>query len=225
MKKIILLFIAIVCMTDNAMAGVVVPSDLPTIEALISQHRGQMEDLQDKLTKETTNTANQTLIASVSNKYNIVKQNLDKRIANAYSLLSLAASINYAITKTAHLTSEYEEFAEFIANNAHKKPIILLYASNATYECGKDIKDIKDLYTAMTTQNVNLVKATDEEKLWYINTLISKIDAMNTKIQDAYWWCYVMLGGDIHVDYIWEIMNSDVTNAIAKDVINNMSNL
>ena len=59
-----------------------------------------------------------------------------------------------------------------------------------------------------------------DEKLDLINNIKNSIDAMRGIIDSAYWWASAVAIGGFHYDYIWDILNSDVTDAIAKEVIN-----
>ena len=55
---------------------------------------------------------------------------------------------------------------------------------------------------------------------WYTLELNQSITNMRDVIQQAYMWCDLLVGGYVHEDHIWEILNSSVLEDIGKTVIN-----
>ena len=64
------------------------------------------------------------------------------------------------------------------------------------------------------------MKASMDEKMDILFSLKASIDNMRRIIDSAWTWCSIITEGGFRYDYIWDILNSDVTGEIAKDVIN-----
>ena len=95
------------------------------------------------------------------------------------------------------------------------------YYTEAMYACGREIKNIKALYTAMAASGVNVMKASMDEKMNLLLQLKASIDSIRGIIDNAYTWCSIVAIGGFHHDYIWDILNSEVKDKIAEGVINN----
>ena len=63
------------------------------------------------------------------------------------------------------------------------------------------------------------MRASMDEKLELVSTLHSYISNMLGIIDSANLWCSIVAMGGFHYDYIWDILNSDVKDEIAKKVI------
>ena len=85
--------------------------------------------------------------------------------------------------------------------------------------CAREIKNIKTLYATLTASGRNLMRASMDEKLELVNTLHSYISNMLGIIDSANLWCSIVAMGGFLYDYIWDILNSDVKDEIAKKVI------
>ena len=97
--------------------------------------------------------------------------------------------------------------------------MIAWYYAEANYACSREVKNIKKMYLTISASGLNVMKASMDEKLDMINELRMYIQNMQGIIDKAYAWYSVVAIGGFHYDYIWDILNSDVTDAIAKDVI------
>ena len=65
------------------------------------------------------------------------------------------------------------------------------------------------------------MKASMDEKLHLIMELKTSIENMRGIIDGANVWCSIITVGGVRYDYIWDILNSGVTDKIAEGVINN----
>jgi hypothetical protein len=92
-----------------------------------------------------------------------------------------------------------------------------LEANNKVY---KEIKNIRKMYLAVAATETNFFRATNKERMNIIWTLNQSITNMRDVIQQAYMWCDLLVGGYVHEDHIWEILNSSVLEDIGKTVIN-----
>ena len=182
----------------------ILPHDMATIEALIDQHKQNMS-AEDKSNKQLASNATiKAMVKDVSKKYDDVKTILDKKSGDALAYLSLAAEMSRCVTNTVRLTKEYQEFTSFAAAHATSKPMVAWYTLEANNKVYKELK----------------FRATNKERMNIIWTLNQSITNMRDVIQQAYMWCDLLVGGYVHEDHIWEILNSSVLEDIGKTVIN-----
>ena len=191
------------------------PNDQPTIEALIDQHKRCMS-AEDQSNEPTI----KAMVKDVAKKYDDVKSTLDKKSGDALAYLSLAAEMSRCVTNTVKLTKEYSEFTEFAANHVGSNPMIAWYSLEANNKVYKELKNIRKMYLAVAATETNFFRATNKERMNIIWTLNQSITNMRNVIQQAYMWCDLLVGGYVHEDHIWEILNSSVLEDIGKTVIN-----
>lgn len=195
------------------------PNDAGTIEALISLHKLIKGAEDDALAKVTASYGEQSVITKGATKYNDTRSTLDSKLNNAYSYVILAASLAGTGTDLYKLIDTYSKFTADATKTMFKKPMIAWYYAEANYACSREIKNIKKMYITISASGINVMKASMDEKLDMINELRMYIQNMQGIIDQAYAWCSVVAIGGFHYDYIWGILNSDVTDAIAKGVI------
>ena len=203
----------------TGLAGIL-PHDLPTIEALIDQHKECMsaEDASNK--QLAANATIKAMVKDVAKKYDEVKSTLDKKSGDALAYLSLAAEMSRCVTNTVKLTKEYSEFTRFAANHVGSDPMIAWYTLEANNKVYKELKNIRKMYLAVAATGTNFFRATNKERMNIIWTLNQSIVNMRDVIQQAYMWCDLLVGGYVHEDHIWEILNSSVLEDIGRTVIN-----
>ena len=198
----------------------ILPHDLPTIEALIDQHKECMsaEDASNK--QLAANASIKAMVKDVAKKYDEVKTTLDKKSGDALAYLSLAAEMSRCVTNTVRLTKEYSEFTRFAAEHTGSKHMVAWYTLEANNKVYKELKNIRKMYLAVAATGTNFFRATNKERMNIIWTLNQSITNMRDVIQQAYMWCDLLVGGYVHEDHIWEILNSSVLEDIGKTVIN-----
>ena len=220
-KKVLMIMVVGVGMmsSQTGRAGIL-PHDLPTIEALIDQHKQNMsaEDASNK--QLAANATIKDMVKDVSKKYDDVKTILDKKSNDALAYLSLAAEMSRCVTNTVKLTKEYSEFTSFAAAHAGSKPMVAWYTLEANNKVYKELKNIRKQYLAVAATGTNFFRATNKERMNIIWTLNQSITNMRDVIQQAYMWCDLLVGGYVHEDHIWEILSSPVLEDIGKTVIN-----
>ena len=198
----------------------ILPHDLPTIEALIDQHKECMSAEDQSNQQLAANASIKAMVKDVAKKYDEVKTILDKKSGDALAYLSLAAEITQCVTNTVKLTKEYTEFSQFAMAHAKSKPMIAWYTFEANNKVYKELKNIRKMYLAVAATGTNFFRATNKERMNIIWTLNQSITNMRDVIQQAYMWCDLLAGGYVHEDHIWEILNSSVLEDIGKTVIN-----
>ena len=218
-KKLILIVLMGMAFPYTGLAGIL-PHDLPTIEALIDQHKECMsaEDASNK--QLAANASIKAMVKDVAKKYDEVKSTLDKKSGDALAYLSLAAEMSRCVTNTVRLTKEYSEFTRFATEHAGSKPMVAWYTLEANNKVYKELKNIRKMYLAVAATETKFFRATNKERMNIIWTLNQSIVNMRDVIQQAYMWCDRLVGGYVHEDHIWEILNSSVLEDIGKTVIN-----
>ena len=219
MRRIILIMMAFFLIQGKALA-IEWPQDFPTIEALISLHKmikGEEDAARDKI---AVSFGEQSLVTKGANKFNDARTTLDSKLSNGYSYVLLAASLSYTASSMYKLIQEYSEFAQLSVQYSTKKPIVAWYLAEANLDCAREIKNIKALYLTMTASGLNVMKASMDEKLNLVNSIKTSIDTMRGIIDSAYCWASIVAVGGFHYDYIWDILNSEVTDEIATGLIN-----
>jgi len=197
-KKLILTILMGMAFPYTGLAGIL-PHDLPTIEALIDQHKECMS---------AEDASNKQLAANASIKAMV------KDVAKKYDEMSRC------VTNTVRLTKEYSEFTRFAAEHTGSKPMVAWYTLEANNKVYKELKNIRKMYLAVAATGTNFFRATNKERMNIIWTLNQSITNMRDVIQQAYMWCDLLVGGYVHEDHIWEILNSSVLEDIGKTVIN-----
>ena len=204
---------------NTGQAGII-PHDLPTIEALIEQHKQGIDAENESNEQLAANAAIKDMVKEVATQYDEVKTILDKKSNDALAYLALAAEMSRCVTNTVRLTKEYTEFSQFAAAHAGSKPMIAWYTLEANNKVYKELKAIKKQYLAVAATGTNIFRATNKERMNIIWTLNESIMRMRDVIQQAYMWCDLLVGGYVHEDHIWEILSSPVLEDIGKTVIN-----
>ena len=203
----------------TGVAGIL-PHDMATIEALIEQHKLCMGAEDESNRQLAANATIKAMVKDVAKKYDDVKSTLDKKSGDVLAYLSLAAEMSRCVTNTVKLTKENSEFTEFAAAHVSSKPMIAWYTLEANNKVYKELKNIRKMYLAVAATETNFFRATNKERMNIIWSLNQSIMNMRDVIQQAYMWCDLLVGGYVHEDHIWEILNSSVLEDIGKTVIN-----
>ena len=198
----------------------ILPHDMATIEALIEQHKLCMGAEDESNRQLAANATIKAMVKDVAKKYDDVKSTLDKKSGDVLAYLSLAAEMSRCVTNTVKLSKEYSEFTEFAAAHASSNPMIAWYTLEANNKVYKELKNIRKMYLAVAASETNFFRATNKERMNIIWSLNQSIMNMRDVIQQAYMWCDLLVGGYVHEDHIWEILNSSVLEDIGKTVIN-----
>ncbi len=219
MKKFLIVMMMGVTFPYTGWAGIL-PHDMATIEALIDQHKRCMSAEDQSNQQLAANATIKAMVKDVAKKYDDVKSTLDKKSGDALAYLSLAAEMSRCVTNTVKLTKEYSEFTQFATNHVGSDPMIAWYTLEANNKVYKELKNIRKMYLAVAATGTNFFRATNKERMNIIWTLNQSIVNMRDVIQQAYMWCDLLVGGYVHEDHIWEILNSSVLEDIGKTVIN-----
>ena len=200
------------------------PKDLPTIEALIAQHKTIKKAEDAAALQVATSLDEQTLITKGAEKFNKVRTTLDTKLSNAYSYVLLGSSLAYTGTSLYKLSQEYADFAKNTYRHALRKPIVAWYFTEANLAVSREIKNLKNLYLALSASGINVMKASMDEKLNIVMQIRTSIDNIRAIIGDANLWRSIVVMGGFRYDYIWDILNSELTDEIARQIITKWNN-
>ena len=195
------------------------PKDLPTIEALMALHKCIKKDEDQAMQRVATSFGEQSLITKGAQKFNEVRTTLDTKLNNAHSYLVLAGAVSSTANSLYMLVREYGDFTGTTFKNVQKKPFVAWYYADANLAISREVKHCYKLYASVAATGINLMKASMDEKLNLVMTLKRSIDNARYIIDNANLYCFLITDCGWKPDYIWEILNSDVKDGIAKIVI------
>ena len=219
MRKVIFTVVFMVMPLISYAVDFDIPHDPGTIEALISLHKLIKGEEDKALAKVTASFREQSVITKGAGKFSAVRTVLDSKLNNGYSYVILAGALGSTANDLYRLINEYSRFTHSTFGNTFKKPIVAWYYAEANVACARELKIIKALYATMTASGMNVMKASMDEKLRLVMELKSCIDNMRGIIDSANVWCSIITVGGFRYDYIWDILNSEVTDKIAEGVI------
>lgn len=203
----------------KATAAIVVPDDLPTIEALISLHKSVKAEEDKANVQLSLSYMEQMDNTKKSVNFNDVRKTLDTKISNAYSYVILATALSTTALSIYKLMDEYRDFTTTTAETVTKKPFVAFYYTNAQLAVAKEIKHAKKLYVAIAASGVNIMKASMDEKLSLIFSLQDCIEKARHIIRQGRIYCDLMISGGWQPCYIEEIMNSEIKDAIVNGIV------
>ena len=221
MKKIICitLMMAMCLVFPHKAFAIDFPGDTPTIEALINLHKLIKSEEDDAMARIATSFGEQSLVTKEAKAFNDARATLDSKLNNAYSYVLFAAALSGTANSLYKLINEYSRFTQSTAETAFSKPMVAWYYAEASLACARELKNIRQMYLTLSATGLNVMKASMDEKMTLIYALRSYIDNMLRIIDQAYVWCSIVAVGGFHHDYIWDILNSEVTDGIAEGVI------
>lgn len=210
----------VVFFPSKVCAGIIIPKDLPTIEALIALHKAIKKDEDGALQRVAISFGKQSLVAKGANRFNDVRTTLNTKIDNAHSYLVLAGAISSTANSLYQLVRDYKDFTNHTFKYVSDKPFVAWYYADANAAIAREVKHCYKLYASVAASGINLMKASMDKKLNLVMTLKSTIDKARYIIDNANLYCYLITRCGWKPDYIWEILNSQVKDEIADKVIN-----
>lgn len=219
MKKILLSLLLLVSFFTSGYAGILGPDNLPTISALISLHKA-MAKAEDWSVKQVgTSYGEQQIATNNSSKFNNVRTTLNTKLNNANQWIFLAAAVSKTTLDIGNTTKEYIQFVELTRKNIFRKPQIAWYFAEANYNVSKRVSLLKKSVAMLVASETNILKASLSERIQIICEIQDQIAVIRGIISQALFWSRCVDIGGFKYDYIWDILNSDVLDGIAHDLI------
>lgn len=218
MKKIIL-SVLLVALSISSRAGIVGPDDLPTISALISLHKAMAKAEEVSVKQVGVSYGEQQIATNNASKFNELRTTLNTKLNNAHQWVILAAATSKTTLDVGNATKEYIQFVDLTRKNLFRKPQIAWYFAEANYNVSKRVSLLKKSVALMVASETNILKASLSERINMIYDIQDQVAVIRGIISQALFWSRCVSLGGFKYDYIWDILNSDVYEGIANDLI------
>lgn len=218
MKKIILSLL-LVALSISSRAGIVVPDDLPTISALISLHKAMAKAEEVSVKQVGVSYGEQQIATNNASKFNELRTTLNTKLNNAHQWVILAAATSKTTLDVGNATKEYIQFVDLTRKNLFRKPQIAWYFAEANYNVSKRVSLLKKSVALMVASETNILKASLSERINMIYDIQDQVAVIRGIISQTLFWSRCVSLGGFKYDYIWDILNSDVYEGIANDLI------
>ena len=162
----------------------------------------------------------QQLSTKNSSKFNDVRTTLNTKLNNAHQWLILAAAISKTTLDVGNATKEYVQFTQLTAKNILRKPQIAWYFAEANYNVSQRVTLLKKSVALLVASETNILKASLNERIDMVYNIQEQVAMIRGIISQALFWSRCVSIGGFKYDYIWDILNSDVYDSIANDLIN-----
>lgn len=219
MKKMLLSLLLFTSFLTSSYAGIIGPDDLPTISALISLHKTMAKAEDWSVKQVATSYGEQQLATNNSSKFNDVRTTLNTKLNNANQWIILAAAISKTTLDVGNATKEYIQFTKLTRKNIFRKPQIAWYFAEANYNVSKRVSLLKKSVALLVASETNILKASLSERIQIIYEIQDQVAVIRSIISQALFWSRCVDIGGFKYDYIWDILNSDVLDGIAHDLI------
>lgn len=217
-RAFLILFLATIATLQLKADVIPLPKDLATIEALISLHKQSASAEKEALNRLSASLAETSQIKQKTFDFNTVKQMLNSRTGSIYSYIILSSSLALTSKDLISLTKQFANFTSATTSTMFRKPASLWYYSEAIRACSREIKFMQAQMVRLGVGKFNLIKATMDEKMLFINTIRLSIQRCQRILDDAYMWCSFIVNGGYHRLFIWDILNSKTTEQIAHSI-------
>lgn len=195
--------------------GVILPKDLPTIEALIALHKAIKKEEDEALKLVSVSFGEQSLVTKGTERFFEVRTTLDSKLNNVHSYVLLAASLTTTANALYQLGREYKLFTKNTMKMVKKKPFVAWYFTDASVAVSREMKHCYKLFASMSTSGLGLMKASMAEKLELLLHMRTSIERARGIVDQANLYCFLITNCGWKPDYIWEILNSNVKEGIA----------
>lgn len=219
MKKIIFSLLVFLGCVTTTKAGIVGPDDLPTISALISLHKATAKAEEASMKQVGVSYSEQQIATNNASKFNELRTTLNTKLNNAHQWVILAAAISKTTLDVGNTTKEYIQFVDLTRKKLFRKPQIAWYFAEANYNVSKRVSLLKKSVALMVASETNILKASLSERIDMIHDIQDQIAVIRGIISQALFWSRCVDIGGFKYDYVWDILNSDVYEGIANDLI------
>ena len=220
MKKYLTIIMFMFAITIKLQAGnVIIPNDATTLEALIDLHKTMATYEEDSKKQEVKSSGANVWHTQVAKKWHDVRDTINSKLDIANQWVGIAAAASRTSLDILDLIKDYTEFTKFATKEVGHKPFVSWYYIDANYNIYKRLKFVKKSLATVVSSETNILKASmaDHSKMiWNVDREVSELRKI---INNAMFWmrCYVY--DYVKIDYIWEILNSNVVDGIAENVV------
>lgn len=201
------------------------PRDLPTAEALMKLHKLNASAEKEALQRLNTSLTITNQLKKKSIDFHDVRTTLNTKTTNALSYVVLASHLAYITKEMYNLSRDFANFTFASTSTLFKKPMCTWYYIEAVNACTKEIKNMNAMLVRLGANNLNIMQATMDEKLRLISVIKTSVDKCRHIINDTYLWCSVVVQNGFYRLFIEDILNSKVTDQLARKVISQYAKL
>ncbi len=189
-KKLGAICLMLFLLVPGTATAVVIPKDLPTIEALIALHKCIKKDEDQALGRVATSFGEQSMVTKGANKFNEVRTALNTKMSNAHSYLVLAGAISSTANSLYMLVKEYKDFTSNTFKHVKKKPFVGWYYADANVAIAREVKHCYKLYASVAAFELKVAQKQSEylDRLRAVQDSISTAQQVAAIGQDAAWW-------------------------------------
>lgn len=195
-------------------------ADFPNMELFISLHKKNAAAEKASLRQLETSAllVNQIKkgVEKVKNGRDILATRTKDVTGNAIIWLRVA-SIGKQL---AELTNSFIEYTKEIPRFTEENPMNLWYYTEALNSCYDEAKNLKKRLESLGAAQLDLMHATMDEKLMLINNIEASINTCKLILENAYLYARFPIYEGYTYYFIWDIIDSKTTDAIAHEVIN-----
>ena len=220
MKRLVSFLLFFAFLKISVFAGIIpVPNDAPALEGLIELHKLSAKAEKNALAKLNTSLGITKQIKKTVSDFREVRDILDARTNTAYSYLLLAARLAFITKGITTLTTTFTTFTASTTASLFQKPMCAWYYAEAVNSCTSEIKNLRTMMLRLGINELDLMRATMQEKLELLSTIQQTIEKCNRILENAYFWCSYIVQSGFNRLFLEDIFESNLTNDIAKRVI------
>lgn len=216
MKRFIFCIVLVMSITGEIYAQY--PQDIPTIEALISNHKSSYNLLEKRKNKAALNMAISNKVKTLATEYEILKKNVSKKMEIGYTSLELVYEVSQVTQNLIKVTPLLKEYVSFAIQNATKSPLLYQYYIKSYKGTLAEINKCKDLFIYGNVISSNL-----KEKLHILQELNSSLTTMIYHLDSALFMGRGLIALDMsYKESFEELMQSPEVKAHLKKVVSNI---
>ena len=219
MKKGIIIFLFLGLVTHLQAGSFSLPSDLPTIEALINLHKLIAKAEDGAVVQTGASKVEEDVISDNTTKFEDVRKTLNTKLNNAYQWVYLGGMISHISLESVNTIKDYAAYTKFMTKHINRKPQLGWYYVEANFNIKKQVDLLSKSVGTLLAAETNILKASMQERIMMAAEIQSEIVQIHDIITKGMWWAKCIVTGGFEYDYIWDILNCDVTDQIAKEAI------
>lgn len=219
MKRFVILPILVI-LISNSVFAIIPPKDQNTIEAFIYLHK-QMKKQETKALEKisTSNLVTQKEVTEKSKDFNSTRTTINTKIDDAMAWVTFAQALFYTSADLVECANEYYEFSKNSYESVKKYPFIALYYTEACSKISDEVKSMKRLFRKVSDEG-GFIKASMDERIKVIYAIQAAIVRCRGIISHASWTCRLYMTPGVKTLHLWEVINSETCDKIAKGLIN-----
>ena len=219
MRKILVILAFLCCAISSYAGAIPIPSDLPTIEALIKLHKMMAKAEDNSVGQTGTSKVEEDFISDHTTKFDRVRQTLNSKLDTAYQWVALATTISHVTLESYNAVKDYAAYTRLVTKYVRKKPQLAWYYYECNVNIKRQIKLIKKCVVTLLATQTNLLKASAQQRLDMALEIQGYISQIRSIISGALWWGKCVAIGGFEYDYIWDILTSDTMNGIVDNAV------